>query len=174
MENVCLLTMYQRRGIGNVRHPEIDPPRLGLSPNTQVGLSVSEGRLIVEPRPRQRYTLAELMEQCDLSAQATDEDRLGLRNPLAARSFDGSWRQLPCRPGSHQRPGTGRPRAPRWFPRENSTGLDTPLVCPITQGGNFARDRGFAVSLSGTAQRPGVVLCNQPRASTCKAAGQPS
>jgi hypothetical protein len=22
-----------------------------------------------------------------------------------------------------------------------------PLVCPITQGGNFARDRGFAVSL---------------------------
>ena len=40
----------------------------------------------------------------------------------------------------------------------------TPLVCPITQGGNFARDRGFAVSLSGTGTHAqGVVLCNQPR-----------
>lgn len=27
--------------------------------------------------------------------------------------------------------------------------LGTPLVCPITQGGNFARHAGFAVSLSG-------------------------
>ena len=34
---------------------------LGLSPNTQVGLSVSDGRLIVEPHPRPRYTLAELI-----------------------------------------------------------------------------------------------------------------
>ena len=48
---------------------------LGLSANTQVGLTVSDGRLIVEPHPRPRYTLAELMEQCDLSAPATDECR---------------------------------------------------------------------------------------------------
>jgi mRNA interferase ChpB len=42
--------------------------------------------------------------------------------------------------------------------------LGTPLVCPITQGGNFARDAGFAVSLSGAGtQIQGVVLCNQPR-----------
>lgn len=42
--------------------------------------------------------------------------------------------------------------------------LRTPLVCPITQGGNFARHAGFAVSLSGTGtQTQGVVLCNQPR-----------
>ena len=43
--------------------------------------------------------------------------------------------------------------------------LGTPLVCPITQGGNFARDRGFAVSLSG-ARAPTLRasgLCNQPR-----------
>jgi len=31
--------------------------------------------------------------------------------------------------------------------------LDTPLVCPITQGGNFARHAGFAVSLSGADTR---------------------
>lgn len=48
---------------------------LGLSPNTQVGLSVSGGRLIVDPHPRPRYTLSELMEQCDLSAPVTDESR---------------------------------------------------------------------------------------------------
>src|ERR1700687_5762104 len=42
--------------------------------------------------------------------------------------------------------------------------LGTPLVCPITQGGDFARDRGFAVSLSGLGTNTqGVVLCNQPR-----------
>jgi mRNA interferase ChpB len=42
--------------------------------------------------------------------------------------------------------------------------LGTPLVCPITQGGNFARHAGFAVSLSGVGtMTQGVVLCNQPR-----------
>jgi antitoxin ChpS len=51
---------------------------LGLSANTQVGLSVSDGRLIVEPHPRPRYTLAELMEQCDLSAPVTDETQAWL------------------------------------------------------------------------------------------------
>jgi mRNA-degrading endonuclease toxin of MazEF toxin-antitoxin module len=42
--------------------------------------------------------------------------------------------------------------------------LGTPLVCPITQGGNFARHAGFAVSLSGAGtQTQGVILCNQLR-----------
>jgi mRNA-degrading endonuclease toxin of MazEF toxin-antitoxin module len=42
--------------------------------------------------------------------------------------------------------------------------LGTPLVCPITQGGNFARHAGFAVSLSGAGTlTQGVVLCNHPR-----------
>jgi mRNA-degrading endonuclease toxin of MazEF toxin-antitoxin module len=40
----------------------------------------------------------------------------------------------------------------------------TPFVCPITQGGDFARFRGFAVSLSGAGTRTqGVILCNQIR-----------
>src|ERR1700686_728884 len=49
--------------------------------------------------------------------------------------------------------------SPRLF---NSLG--TPLICPITQGGNFAREKGYAVPLSGVGTRTqGVVLCNQPR-----------
>lgn len=43
--------------------------------------------------------------------------------------------------------------------------LGTPIVCPITQGGKFARDRGFAVSLMGAGLNvQGVVLCHQLRA----------
>ena len=42
--------------------------------------------------------------------------------------------------------------------------MGTPLVCPITQGGNFARHAGFAVSLSAAGtETQGVVLCNQAR-----------
>ncbi len=42
--------------------------------------------------------------------------------------------------------------------------LGTALACPITQGGDFARHAGFAVSLSGAGTHAqGVVLCNQLR-----------
>src|SRR5271155_5803428 len=48
-------------------------------------------------------------------------------------------------------------------PRDFNRG-GTSLVCPITQGGGHARNRGFAVSLSGAGtDAQGVVLCNQPR-----------
>jgi mRNA-degrading endonuclease toxin of MazEF toxin-antitoxin module len=41
----------------------------------------------------------------------------------------------------------------------------TPVVLPITSGGNFARTAGFTVSLMGTGtQTTGVVRCDQPRA----------
>lgn len=41
----------------------------------------------------------------------------------------------------------------------------TPIVLPITNGGNFARTAGFAVSLAGAGtQTTGVVRCDQPRA----------
>jgi mRNA interferase ChpB len=41
----------------------------------------------------------------------------------------------------------------------------TPIVLPITNGGNFARTAGFAVSLMGAeTSTTGVVRCDQPRA----------
>jgi mRNA-degrading endonuclease toxin of MazEF toxin-antitoxin module len=41
----------------------------------------------------------------------------------------------------------------------------TPVVVPITSGGNFARTAGFAVSLMGAGTRTtGVARCDQPRA----------
>ena len=48
----------------------------------------------------------------------------------------------------------------------------TPIVLPITQGGDFARRAGFTVPLaaSGT-QTAGVVRCDQPRAIDLSARG---
>ncbi|MGC1952226.1 MAG: type II toxin-antitoxin system PemK/MazF family toxin [Gammaproteobacteria bacterium] len=41
----------------------------------------------------------------------------------------------------------------------------TPVVLPITRGGNFARTAGFTVSLMGAGTNTtGVVRCDQPRA----------
>jgi mRNA interferase ChpB len=41
----------------------------------------------------------------------------------------------------------------------------TPIVLPITSGGNFARTAGFAVSLAGAGmQTTCVIRCDQPRA----------
>ena len=41
----------------------------------------------------------------------------------------------------------------------------TPVVLPITSGGDFARTAGFAVSLAGAGTNTtGVIRCDQPRA----------
>ncbi len=41
----------------------------------------------------------------------------------------------------------------------------TPVVLPITSGGNFARSAGFVVSLMGAGTATtGVIRCDQPRA----------
>ena len=48
--------------------------------------------------------------------------------------------------------------------------IGTPIIVPITTGGQFARFQGFAVSLSGAGTRSsGVILCNQLRAVDLKA-----
>ncbi len=39
-----------------------------------------------------------------------------------------------------------------------------PVICPITNGGNFARTAGFAVSLQGFGlQTSGIIRCDQVR-----------
>lgn len=48
----------------------------------------------------------------------------------------------------------------------------TPVVLPVTQGGNFARTAGFTVSLSGAdTVTGGVIRCDQPRAIDLRARG---
>jgi antitoxin ChpS len=51
---------------------------LHLHAGATVGLAVDHGRLVVEPTPRQRYSLDELLAQCDASAEVSAEDQTWL------------------------------------------------------------------------------------------------
>jgi len=51
---------------------------LHLHAGATVGLTVDGGRLVVEPTPRPRYSLDELLAQCDASAEVSEEDRAWL------------------------------------------------------------------------------------------------
>jgi antitoxin ChpS len=48
---------------------------LHLQPGAKVGLAVESGRLIVVPRQRRRYTLDELLAQCNPKAPRSKEER---------------------------------------------------------------------------------------------------
>ena len=48
---------------------------LRLRPGAKVGLAVESGRLVVEPQKRPRYTLKELLAQCDPKAPASRGER---------------------------------------------------------------------------------------------------
>ncbi len=53
---------------------------LGLNEGSRVGVSVRGGKLIAEPAgpAKPRYTLEELLSQCDPDAPLSDEDRAWL------------------------------------------------------------------------------------------------
>ncbi len=53
---------------------------LHLHAGATVGLAVDHGRLVVEPTLRPRYSLDELLAQCDASAEFSAEDRVWLDN----------------------------------------------------------------------------------------------
>jgi antitoxin ChpS len=48
---------------------------LRLRPGAKVGIAIESGRLVVDPQPRPRYTLNELLAQCDPKARRTKEER---------------------------------------------------------------------------------------------------
>lgn len=48
---------------------------LHLAAGATVGLTVNHGCLVINPSPRPRYTLDELLAQCDVSAEVSVEDR---------------------------------------------------------------------------------------------------
>ena len=58
---------------------------LGLEANAKVGLTVEDGKLIVEPRVKPKYTLGEIMAQCDLKAPVSREARKWDKLPPTGR-----------------------------------------------------------------------------------------
>lgn len=55
-----------------------------IAPNS---LDAQDGRLIVESRRKPRYTLVELLTQCDLSQPLSDEEREWLDTPPVGNEF---------------------------------------------------------------------------------------
>ena len=51
---------------------------LNLSAGSTVGLTIDQGRLVVEAPNRPHYSLEELLAQCDPEAPPSDEDRAWL------------------------------------------------------------------------------------------------
>lgn len=59
---------------------------LGLSAEKSVGLHVVDGELVVRPT-RPRYTLDELLDQCDPDAPVSDDDRAFLDSAPVGREL---------------------------------------------------------------------------------------
>jgi len=69
------------RKVGGSIMLAVPPAILGilhLQAGATVGLVVDHGRLMVEPTLRPRYSLDELLAQCDASAEVSAEDRVWL------------------------------------------------------------------------------------------------
>ena len=60
---------------------------LNLKAGATVGLAVNHGRLVVEPKPQPRFSLADLLAQCDASAELSAEDREWLDAEPAGREL---------------------------------------------------------------------------------------
>jgi antitoxin ChpS len=60
---------------------------LHLQAGTTVGLSVDHGRLVIEPQPRRRYTLAELLAASDYSEPQPLEEREWVDAPAVGREL---------------------------------------------------------------------------------------
>jgi antitoxin ChpS len=58
---------------------------LRLSAGSKVSLAIDNGRLVVEPRARPRYTLAELLAASDYSQPQPAEEREWVDSPAVGR-----------------------------------------------------------------------------------------
>jgi antitoxin ChpS len=84
-----MLTTTLRKVGGSVMM--VVPPaildQLGLQAGASVAMAVDGERLIVEPPRKPRYTLDELLAQCDPNAPFSDEDRAWVNSAPAGREL---------------------------------------------------------------------------------------
>jgi antitoxin ChpS len=60
---------------------------LNLQPGAKVGIAVESGRLVVEPQQRPRYTLHELLAQCNPKALRSKTEREWLNSMPVGREL---------------------------------------------------------------------------------------
>jgi antitoxin ChpS len=53
---------------------------LDLQPGAKVGIAVESGRIVVQPSQRPRYTMDELLDQCDPKARRSKQETEWLRS----------------------------------------------------------------------------------------------
>lgn len=150
--------------------PNIVMKELNLQPGQSVEAQVSNNQLILTPISR-RYSLDELLAQCDMNAAELSEQDVwgkstpaGDRNMVKKSEFErGDIVLVGFDPASgHEQQGAGRPALVLSVQAFNQLGMT--LVAPIRQGGNFARYAGFSVPLHcEEGDVHGVVLVNQVR-----------
>jgi len=58
---------------------------LQLQAGATVGVAVEDGRLVVEPKPRPRYTMAELLAASDYAQPQSPEEREWVDAPAVGR-----------------------------------------------------------------------------------------
>jgi antitoxin ChpS len=74
---------------------------LELSTDSEVGMTINNGCLIIEPQKRPHYSLEELLAQCDPHAEMSEEERNGsMRLRWARRSCKWTEGNLACFTGS--------------------------------------------------------------------------
>jgi antitoxin ChpS len=56
-------------------------------PEASAGVSVENGRIIIEPIKRKRYTLDELLAKCDPTAPMPEKDELWMESPPVGDEF---------------------------------------------------------------------------------------
>jgi antitoxin ChpS len=60
---------------------------LDLQPGAPVGITIQAGRIVVEPNPRGRYTLKELLSECNPKAARSREERKWLTGKQVGREL---------------------------------------------------------------------------------------
>lgn len=78
------------RKVGGSIMLSVPPPlleMLHLKAGARVGITVDGGRLIIEPSPRLRYTLAELLAASDYSESQPPEEREWVDAPSVGREL---------------------------------------------------------------------------------------
>ena len=60
---------------------------LQMESGSAVSMAVESGRLIIEPSVRKKYSLQELLAQCDASVPLSDEDRAWTASTAAGREL---------------------------------------------------------------------------------------
>jgi antitoxin ChpS len=56
-----------------------------LQSGSKVSIDVQDGKLIIEPKTKPRYKLAELMAQCDLSKPLSEDEQTWLNDSTTGR-----------------------------------------------------------------------------------------